>query len=96
MPDVFDVLTFGFIPKPVTEERLRLLFVKAETYLNMTNQNFSFSYRRSRYSLKFDEILYIEKRGCQAIIHTKENCYRTNMNMEEIWRGLDEWMFATV
>lgn len=63
MPDVFEVVTFDFIQKPITEERLRLLFDKAETYLNMTNQSFSFSYRRSRYSLKFDEILYLEKKG---------------------------------
>lgn len=48
MPDVFEVVTFDFIPKPITEDRLRLLFEKAETYLNMKNQSFSFSYRRSR------------------------------------------------
>lgn len=96
MPDVFEVVTFDFIPKPITEERLRLLFVKAETYLNMTNQSFSFSYRRSRYSLKFDEILYLEKKGRQAIIHTKNEEYQTNMTLSEIWAGLDERMFAAI
>ena len=96
MPDVFEVVTFDFIPKPITEDRLRLLFVKAESYLNMTNQNFSFGYRRSRYSLKFDEILYLEKKGRQALIHTKENTYQTNMNLNEIWEKLDEQSFAAV
>lgn len=96
MPDVFEVVTFDFIPKPITEERLRLLFVKAETYLNMTNQSFSFSYRRSRYSLKFDEILYLEKKGRQAIIHTKNEEYQTNMTLSQIWAGLDERMFAAI
>lgn len=96
MPDVFEVVTFDFIPKPITEERLRLLFIKAETYLNMTNQSFSFSYRRSRYSLKFDEILYLEKKGRQAIIHTKDEEYQTNMTLSEIWAGLDERMFAAI
>lgn len=96
MPDVFEVVTFDFIPKPITEERLRLLFVKAESYLNMTNQTFSFSYRRSRYSLKFDEILYLEKKGRQAIIHTKDNTYQSNMNLNEIWEKLDEKSFASV
>ena len=57
MPSVFEVVTFDFIPKPISEERLRVLFEKAGTYLNLTNQSFSFSYRRVRYSLKFDEIL---------------------------------------
>ena len=96
MPDVFEVVTFDFIPKPITEERLRLLFVKAEAYLNMTNQTFSFCYRRSRYSLKFDEILYLEKNGRQAIIHTKDNTYQSNMNLNEIWEKLDGQSFAAI
>lgn len=94
MPDVFEVVTFDFIPKPITGERLRLLFVKAEAYLNMTNQ--TFCYRRSRYSLKFDEILYLEKKGRQAIIHTKNNTYQSNMNLNEIWEKLDEQSFAAI
>ena len=60
----------------------------------MTNQIFSFSYRRSRYRLKFDEILYLEKKGRQAIIHTKDNTYQSNMNLNEIWEKLDEQSFA--
>ena len=80
MPSVFEVVTFDFIPKPISEERLRVLFEKAGTYLNLTNQSFSFSYRRVRYSLKFDEILYLEKRGRQAIIHTKKMKYQSNMS----------------
>ncbi len=96
MPDVFEVVTFDFIPKPISEERLRMLFEKAESYLNMTSQNFSFSYRRSRYSLKLDEILYLEKRGRQVAIHTKENVYQSNMNLSEIWEKLDERSFAAV
>ena len=96
MPSVFEVVTFDFIPKPISEERLRVLFEKAGTYLNLTNQSFSFSYRRVRYSLKFDEILYLEKRGRQAIIHTKKMKYQSNMNLNEIWEKLDESMFAAV
>lgn len=96
MPDVFEVVTFDFIQKPITEERLRMLFEKADTYLEMTNQSFSFCYRRSRYSLKFDEILYLEKKGRQALIHTLNDIFQTNMNLNEIWEKLDERMFATV
>ena len=73
-----------------------VLFEKAGTYLNLTNQSFSFCYRRVRYSLKFDEILYLEKRGRQAIIHTKKMKYQSNMNLNEIWEKLDERMFAAV
>ncbi len=96
MPDVFEVVPFDFIPKPITEDRLRLLFIKAETYLNMTSQHFSFSYRRSRFSLKLDEIFYLEKRGRQVAIHTKEKVYQSNMTLNEIWEKLDERSFAAV
>lgn len=96
MPDVFEVVTFDYIQKPITVERLRLLLEKAESYLGMTNQSFSFSYGRSRYSLKFDEILYLEKKGRQALIHTKETIYKTNMTTKEIWQCLDERMFAAI
>ncbi|MDE7204384.1 MAG: LytTR family DNA-binding domain-containing protein [Lachnospiraceae bacterium] len=96
MPDVFEVVTFDYIQKPITVERLRILLKKAETYLGMTNQSFSFSYGRSRYSLKFDEILYLEKKGRQALIHTKDTIYKTNMTTKEIWEYLDSRMFAAI
>ncbi len=96
MPDVFEVVTFDYIQKPITVERLRLLLEKAETYLGMTNQSFSFGYGRSRDSLKFDEILYLEKKGRQALIHTKDTIYKTNMTTKEIWECLDSRMFAAI
>ena len=95
MPDVFEAVTFDYIKKPITEERLRLLLLKAETYLDMMDQSFFFQYRRSRYSLKFDDILYYRKTGRQAVVHTKETDYKTNMIRREIWDGLDERAFAS-
>ena len=80
----------------LTDMRLRLLLEKAENYLGMTNQSFSFGYGKSRYSLKFDEILYFEKKGRQALIHTADNIYKTNMTTKEIWESIDEGMFATI
>ncbi len=96
MPDVFAVVTFDFIKKPITIDRLRILLEKAENYLGMTNQNFSFGYGKSRYSLRFDEILYFEKKGRQALIHTTDTIYKTNMTTKEIWECLDERMFAAI
>ncbi len=96
MPDVFAVVTFDFIEKPITIDRLRILLEKAENYLGMTNQNFSFGYGKSRYSLRFDEILYFEKKGRQALIHTTDTIYKTNMTTKEIWECLDERMFVAI
>lgn len=96
MADVFEVVTFDYIQKPVTEERLRRLLVKAESYLDMDNQSFSFDYRRRHYRIKSDEIFYFEKQGRQLIIHTRQGNYMTNMNLSELWAKLSGWSFAAI
>lgn len=96
MKDVFDVVTFDFIEKPISDEKLLQILERAATYLNITSQHFSFRYRASRYSLKYDRILYIEKKGRQALIHTFEDVYKTNMTLEEIWKQLNPKSFVHI
>ena len=96
MKDVFDVVTFDFIEKPISDEKLLQILERAATYLNITSQHFSFGYRASRYSLKYDRILYIEKKGRQALIHTFEDVYKTTMTLEEIWKQLNPKSFVHI
>ena len=96
MKDVFDVVTFDFIEKPISDEKLLQILERAATYLNITSQHFSFGYRASRYILKYDRILYIEKKGRQALIHTFEDVYKTNMTLEEIWKQLNPKSFVHI
>lgn len=96
MKDVFDVVTFDFIEKLISDEKLLQILERAATYLNITSQHFSFGYRASRYSLKYDRILYIEKKGRQALIHTFEDVYKTNMTLEEIWKQLNPKSFVHI
>ena len=96
MKDVFDVVTFDFIEKPISDEKLLQILERAATYLNITSQHFSFGYRASRYSLKYDRILYIEKKGRQALIHTFEDVYKTNMTLEAIWKQLNPKSFVHI
>ena len=96
MKDVVDVVTFDFIEKPISDEKLLQILERAATYLNITSQHFSFGYRASRYSLKYDRILYIEKKGRQALIHTFEDVYKTNMTLEEIWKQLNPKSFVHI
>ena len=96
MKDVFDVVTFDFIEKALSDEKLLQILERAATYLNITSQHFSFGYRASRYSLKYDRILYIEKKGRQALIHTFEDVYKTNMTLEEIWKQLNPKSFVHI
>ena len=96
MRHVFEVITFDFIDKPITEERLEQLIKKAVEYLQKTSKHFIFSYRKNNQSLSFSQILYIEKCGRKAIIHTMEQNYQTNMTLSEIWEQLDENAFVNI
>ena len=78
MKDVFDVVTFDFIEKPISDEKLLQILERAATYL------------------KYDRILYIEKKGRQALIHTFEDVYKTNMTLEEIWKQLNPKSFVHI
>ena len=85
------------MPGGGARRRVRVLLrLLAATYLNITSQLFSFGYRASRYSLKYDRILYIEKKGRQALIHTFEDVYKTNMTLEEIWKQLNPKSFVHI
>lgn len=94
--DVFELITFDYISKPIDSERLRAVLKKAMEYLNMTKRDFVFQFRKNHFRVGCDDILYIEKNGRQAIIHTVSEDYKTNMNTDEIWEQLDDKSFAHI
>ena len=94
--EVFNVVTFDYILKPITEEKLENIIVKAMCYLKMVKRDFIFQFRKNHFRVDCDDILYFEKRGRQAVIHTKTGFYKTNMTTEELWRQLDEKSFAHI
>lgn len=94
--DVFDVITFDYISKPITAEKLESVLLKAMRYLNLIKQDFVFQFRKNQFRVSCDDILYFEKKGRQAIIHTISEAYKTNMTTEEIWKQLDDKVFAHI
>lgn len=94
--DVFEVITFDYISKPITAEKLESVIVKAMQYLHMIRQDFVFQFRKNQFRVSCDDILYFEKKGRQAVIHTISDNYKANMTTEEIWKQLDEKVFAHI
>ena len=94
--EVFDVITFDYISKPITVEKLESVLLKAMNYLDMIKQDFVFQFRKNHFRVSCDDILYFEKKGRQAIIHTISEAYKTNMTTEEIWKQLDDKVFAHI
>lgn len=94
--DVFEVITFDYISKPITVEKLGSVIQKAMQYLQMIRQDFVFQFRKNQFRLSCDDILYFEKKGRQAVIHTITEKHKTNMTTEEIWKQLDEKVFSHI
>ncbi|MFV0328858.1 MAG: LytR/AlgR family response regulator transcription factor [Lachnospiraceae bacterium] len=95
--DVFEVVTFDFILKPLTFERFRSVMYKASDYLHMAKLNFVFSYRKNSYSIPCQTITYIEKAGRKAFIHTNtDKTYQCNITLEDIWKQLEPRMFSPI
>lgn len=94
--NVFDVITFDYLLKPITEEKLGAVLWKAMRHLNMIKQDFVFQFRKNQFRVNFDDILYFEKNGRQAVIHTVSDNYRTNMTIKELWEQLSEQQFVHI
>lgn len=93
--DVFEMVTFDFITKPVSREKIEKLLDKVKSYLCVSKTKFVFSYNKNTYSLAYDSILYLEKMGRKVMLYTKEgDTYQSNMNLTQIWNQLSEKMFG--
>lgn len=94
--DAFDVFTFAYIQKPVTTEKLEPVLSRAVHYLEMVKQDFVFHFRKNQFRVSYGDILYIEKRGRQAVIHTIQENYKANMTVNAIWEQLDSRVFIHI
>lgn len=94
--DVFDVVTFAYISKPITAKKLDQVLSRAMQYLEMVKRDFVFHFRKNQFRVSCDDILYIEKKGRQAIIHTAEEDYKANMTTSSIWEQLDSRVFIHI
>lgn len=94
--DVFDVFTFAYIQKPVTIEKLEQVLSRVVHYLEMVKHDFVFHFRRNQFRVSCGDILYIEKKGRQAVIHTITENFKTNMTVSEIWKQLDSRVFIHI
>lgn len=93
--DVFEVVTFDFVMKPLTYKKFNEIIVKVENYLGIAKTKFVFTYKKNNYSIPFQKINYIEKIGRKVIIYTvDEKTYQCNMNLKGVWKQLNTHMFV--
>lgn len=93
---VFRVVTFDYITKPVTLEKLEDIVTRAAGYLKMIKKDFVFQYCKDQFSVCCADIFYIEKNRRLAVIHTVSGNFKTNMTVNEIWKQLDDRVFTHI
>lgn len=94
--EVFEVFAFDFIQKPINPHRFNLVFDRAMTFLLQNETNFIFSNKNKTISVPFKKILYIEKSGRKAIIHTLSINYECYLTIKEIWKQLSSNLFVSI
>lgn len=94
--NVFEVVTFDYISKPISPAKLEKVLLKVIRYLDMVRKEFVFYFRKKQFCIWCEDIIYIKKKGRQAIIYTDTEMYKTNMTTEELWKQLDKNVFAQI
>ncbi|KAF1297100.1 hypothetical protein BAU15_05990 [Enterococcus sp. JM4C] len=96
MPLVFELRTFDYLIKPITEENLTSVLQRAQHYLALDKKYFHFSYKKINYVLDVDKILYFEKKGRIAYIYHEAGISKSNMTIQSILDQLDTTHFIQI
>ncbi|CAM4497289.1 MAG: LytTR family DNA-binding domain-containing protein [Paenibacillus macerans] len=96
MKDVFKVQTFDYLLKPVSKDAFFEVLQRADSYLNSNHSYFEFNYERNKLIFNTDEILYFEKSGRTAYIHTTTGVLKCNQTITQILSQLDPLTFIQI
>lgn len=88
--DVFDVITFHFLQKPITSSDFQYILHRALNYFKLTQRNFVFKQQRNIVTVPCDDIYFIEKDDRKAYIYTTNETYDCYMSMNKILPQLGE------
>ena len=94
--EVFDVLPFRFLIKPVTREALNLVMKKAFEHFNLTKQVFFFKQNKTQLQVAFDEIIYFEGNLQKVRLVTTGGEYDFYGKISEVVKKLDGNLFLQI
>ena len=94
--EVFDVLPFRFLIKPVTREALNLVMKKAFEHFNLTKQVFFFKQNKTQLQVAFDEIIYFEGNLRKVRLVTTGGEYDFYGKISEVVKKLDGNLFLQI
>lgn len=90
-----DLNITGYIMKPITMESFEKAFEKYEVKRGQKNTIFKFEFKKNKYQISCDEIIYIERKARYIKIVTDTETYRSYQTFIEVWGQLDEKYFSS-
>ena len=94
--EVFEVLPFRFLIKPVTQEALNGVMKKAFEHFNLTNQVFFFKQNKKQLQVDFNEIIYFEGNLRKVRLVTSEEEYDFYGKISDVVKQLDGNLFLQI
>ena len=94
--EVFEVLPFRFLPKPVTEAKFLQTLNEALAHLQLTGRLFFFRIGYEKYQLPYQEIVCFESAGRKVILHSKKGEYEFYAKLSELEAQTDKNVFSRI
>ena len=94
----FEINTFAYILKPLTETKLEHLLNRVFNYFISEQRIFIFSYYKEKFFILLKTIMYLEKAGRILYIYTsiQKEPFKTYMTMAEVWQQLKNSSFIQI
>lgn len=93
---VFEVLPFRFLIKPLSKEQLNKVLHEAIENIQTMKQLFFFKIERKRYQLSSDEILYFESKGRKVRLVMEIEEYEFYDKLSNIKKNVDDNLFLQI
>ncbi|MCI7301366.1 MAG: LytTR family DNA-binding domain-containing protein [Clostridiales Family XIII bacterium] len=91
---VFEVLPFRFLRKPLDQPAFADIFMQALEHLQTFSSLFFFKIGRERFQIPYGEILYFEAQGRRVRLKMEEKEFLFYMKIREISRQVDNTLFV--
>ncbi|MEE1257188.1 MAG: LytTR family DNA-binding domain-containing protein [Lachnospiraceae bacterium] len=89
-----DLITMGYILKPITHEKIEETLVRARPFIKERDRRIRFTSNAVEYNMRIKDILYVMKEGRKKIIVSDSGEYSSYMKTEEILSFMDDSFFS--
>lgn len=94
--EVFEVLPFRFLRKPVTAPKLSRILLDAAEHIQVSKRLFFFQIGHDKYQLRCSDILYFEGAGRKVVINANQDTYEFYGKIADILPQLDTNLFCRI